>query len=129
MLRASLIPLAVSAIVSVCAFSAGAMSGNGRPPSGAEARIVIRTDDESIALGRKLFDAKCGFCHTANSTEKTVGPGLKGIMKGEKLPASSKPATPENIAEQMNIPYQDMPSFSYLSEEDINNIIAYLNTL
>ncbi|MEW6109544.1 MAG: cytochrome c [Nitrospirota bacterium] len=39
------------------------------------------------------------------------------------------PATAENIANQIRNPYKDMPSFSYLSDEDIQNLIAFLNTL
>ena len=82
-----------------------------------------------VLLRGKIFDTKCFFCHKANSTEKGVGPGLKGIMKGDKILVSKKPATPENIVDQLKKPYQNMPSFSSLSEEDIMNVISYLNTL
>ena len=93
------------------------------------AGITVKTDSESTEKGKNLFDSKCSFCHDAFSTETTVGPGLKGVLKSPKLPVSKKPATPENIASQIRNPYRDMPSFSYLPEEDILNIIAYLNTL
>jgi len=91
--------------------------------------MVVRTDPASIGKGKNLFDSKCSFCHRADSTETIVGPGLKGILKKKGLPVSNRPATPENIADQLRNPYSDMPSFSYLSEEDALNIIAYLNTL
>jgi len=91
--------------------------------------MVIKTDQESINKGKELYESKCYFCHDAYSTKWGVGPGHKGILKNPLLPASGKPATPENIVNQLRNPYKDMPSFSYLSDEDIQNIIAFLNTL
>jgi len=92
-------------------------------------KIIIRRDPESITKGKNLFNAKCSFCHDAYSSKTIVGPGLKGILKNPKLPVSKKPATPENIINQLRRPFSDMPSFSYLTDEDILNIIAFLNTL
>ncbi len=94
-----------------------------------ETKIIIKTDPESIKKGKELYESKCSFCHDPNSTVKVVGPGHKGIMKNPLLPISKKPATPENIAHQLRDPYKDMPSFSYLPDEDVGNIIDYLNTL
>ncbi len=92
-------------------------------------KITVKTDPESIGKGKNLFDAKCSFCHNPHSTETIVGPGLKGILKNPDLPVSKKPATPQNIANQIRKPYSDMPSFSYLSEDEVLDIIAFLNTL
>jgi hypothetical protein len=96
-------------------------------PNGA--MIIIKTDQESIEKGKELYDSKCSFCHDPNSTKTIVGPGHKGILKNQLLPVSKKPATPENIIHQIRNPYRDMPSFSYLSDDDLRNIIAFLNTL
>lgn len=93
------------------------------------AKIIAKTDEESIRKGKELYESKCYFCHDAYSMEWGVGPGHKGILKNPVLPASKKPATPENIANQIRNPYKDMPSFSYLPDEDVLNIIAFLNTL
>lgn len=92
-------------------------------------KLVIKTHPESIAKGKALFDSKCYFCHSANSTETKAGPGLLGVLKHSKLPESRKPATPDNIANQLKNPYKNMPSFAYLSDDDVLNIIAFLNTL
>ncbi len=89
----------------------------------------IRTDRKSINTGKALFNSKCVFCHDVNSTKTIVGPGLKGVLKNQKLPVSRRPATPENIRMQLKQPLKRMPSFDYLSEEEIINIIAFLNTL
>jgi cytochrome c2 len=89
----------------------------------------VRTDPESIAEGKTLFESKCIVCHNVNNTEMRTGPGLAGILEKSELPVSEKPATPENIKDQLINPYDRMPSFSYLSEEEIQNLVAYLNTL
>lgn len=94
-----------------------------------ETMIVVKKDPESTKKGRELYESKCYSCHDPDSTKKIIGPGHKGILKNPILPVSKKPATPENIAHQLRKPYKDMPSFAYLSHEEVQNIIAYLNTL
>lgn len=89
----------------------------------------VKTDPESIARGRELYESKCNFCHDPYSSNQGVGPGHKGILKNPLLPVSKKPATHENAANQLKTPFKDMPSFSYLSEGQIEDIIAFLNTL
>ncbi len=91
--------------------------------------VDIRTGPESIAKGKKLFDLKCAFCHDLDGSGDRVGPGMGGILKHSKLPVSNRPATPENIKKQLLEPYERMPSFTYLQEEDIQDLIAFLNTL
>lgn len=101
-------------------------------PNAAEAtprKIIVKSDMKSIEAGKTLFMLKCEYCHDAYSTRQVVGPGLEGILKNPVLPASKKPATPENIAKQMRHPRTNMPSFAYLSDDDVENIIAFLNTL
>jgi cytochrome c2 len=91
--------------------------------------IVLKTDNDSIAAGKILFMQKCEYCHDPYSTMTLGGPGLMGILKNPLLPVSRKPATPENIATQLRHPMTNMPSFVYLDEGDVENIIAFLNTL
>jgi len=91
--------------------------------------IILKTDAESIGRGKKLFESKCSFCHDAYSTEMKVGPGLKGLMKNPRLPVSANPAVPENIIKQLRQPFNRMPSFDYLPNEEVVDILAYLNTL
>jgi cytochrome c2 len=79
--------------------------------------------------GQALFDNQCSFCHHADRTESKLGPGLKGVLKGETLPASGRPATAENVRQQLLSPYQSMPSFSSLSRQEIKDLLAYLKTL
>jgi len=102
--------------------------GKANPPKQLE-RVNVRTDAGTVAKGKELFESKCSFCHAVDSTATVVGPGLKGILKRKRLPVSKRPATPENVMHQMVEPYKDMPSFSYLSKEEREAIIAYLNTI
>jgi hypothetical protein len=92
-------------------------------------KFIVKTDEESIDKGEKLFERYCKHCHDAYSTSVLVGPGLKGILKGEVLPFSKKPATAENILKQLNKPVGRMPSWHFLPEEEKLNIIDFLNTL
>ncbi len=89
----------------------------------------IRTDPLSIERGRTLFAARCSACHDPASTRTIIGPGLKGLLRNPKLPVSGHPATPESIRFQLRQPMGRMPSFSYLSDDEMNDLIAYLNTL
>ena len=89
----------------------------------------IRTDRMSIERGGTLFAARCAACHDPASTRTIVGPGLKGLLKNPTLPKSGHPATAESIRFQLRQPLGIMPSFAYLSEEEMEDLIAYLNTL
>jgi cytochrome c1 len=90
---------------------------------------VIRTDRFSIERGRVLFMSRCAACHDPLSTNTIVGPGLKGLLKNPTLPISKHPATAESIRFQLRQPMGRMPSFAYLSDDELNDLIAYLNTL
>jgi cytochrome c2 len=91
--------------------------------------MAIRTDRLSIERGRTLFASKCAICHDPSSTRTIVGPGLKGLLKRPTLPISGHPATAESIRFQLRQPMGRMPSFAYLSDEEVEDLIAYLNTL
>ena len=101
-----------------------------RTDAGQEGAVMMaKTDPVSIARGKELYETKCTFCHDPFSNKTLTGPGHKNILKNPLLPVSKKTANPENVAHQLRTPYKDMPSFSYLSSEEVQDIIAYLNTL
>lgn len=99
-----------------------------RKPPGRNAGI-IRTDPESISRGQYLFTTKCITCHDPYSAMVKTGPGLMGIMKRRTLPVSERPATAESIRRQFLSPYDRMPVFTDLTEEEVGDILAFLNTL
>jgi len=96
---------------------------------GAPEESMFTASPESIDRGKIIFKGKCSFCHAPDSTETIVGPGLKGILKNPELPISRRPATPDNIRTQLRKPFSRMPSFDYLGEEEVDDVIAFLNTL
>ncbi len=83
----------------------------------------------SAEKGAALFKSKCLSCHFTDSEESKQGPGLKNILKKEKLPFSKRPSSIENIKKQLKKPFLTMPSFVSLSEQEIADLIAYLKTL
>jgi cytochrome c2 len=95
----------------------------------ANVEVGKQGNSEHIMRGNTLFNEKCSFCHNDKSTDTIVGPGLKGVLKNPKLPVSGKPATRDNIRMQLRKPFNLMPSFDYLSEEEVEDVIAYLSTL
>jgi len=94
-----------------------------KPPS----EVMTEGDAQ---LGQTLFEKNCSFCHYADKFDSKLGPGLQEILKKDKLPVSRKAATPESVKDQLVSPYKNMPSFeSSLTEQDIENLVAYLRTL
>jgi mono/diheme cytochrome c family protein len=91
--------------------------------------IGAGADSEGIARGKDLYESKCIFCHDPYSNETIVGPGHKEILKNPMLPVSGRPAVPGNVRRQLMTPYRDMPPFDHLSEDEVADIIAFLNTL
>jgi cytochrome c2 len=83
----------------------------------------------SADQGASFYNANCLSCHNADTEDKKVGPGLKNLFKKEKLPYSDRPATVENVKQQLIRPALVMPSFTKLSEQEMADLIAYLKTL
>jgi len=89
-------------------------------------QTMIHGDPEKGAF---LFNRMCSSCHYTDREEFKQGPGLKNILKREKLPSSRRQANIENIKKQLRTPFIAMPSFSALSDSEIADLIAYLETL
>jgi cytochrome c2 len=83
----------------------------------------------SAEKGATLFKNKCLSCHYADKEESKHGPGLKNILKKERLPSSKRQTSIDNIKKQLKTPFLAMPSFVSLSEQEIADLIAYLKTL
>lgn len=83
----------------------------------------------SVEKGAALFQKKCVFCHFADKTDAKGGPGLKGLFKLDKLPASKRPVTEANIRAQLATPYDEMPAFPDLKGDDLKALMDYLKTL
>jgi mono/diheme cytochrome c family protein len=82
------------------------------------------------AAGRKLYDAECDRCHEPYSTRGKKGPGLKGVFQHKYLSLSGLPASDERVSNIVRMGRNEMPGYSQkLSEQDIQDLLAYLHTL
>lgn len=88
-------------------------------------RLIQRSAERGAALFRK----HCNSCHFADSKESNIGPGLKGLLKKGKLPHSGRAATIENVKQQLLRPVLTMPSFAKLPMQDLDDLLAFLETL
>ncbi|MDE2483130.1 MAG: cytochrome c oxidase subunit II [bacterium] len=88
--------------------------------------------------GQALFAQKCSACHAVGPfSQRIVGPGLKGVLHDPAHPnlVDGDKATPENVAKILQQGYKGdmgvMPNEAAngLSDKDIANLVAYLNSL
>ena len=80
------------------------------------------------AKGKEVFE-QCSVCHNADSDEKKMGPGLKGLMAKAKMKNGKKP-TDENVRAIIKTGGGGMPAYEdMLSKEELDNLMAYLKTL
>jgi cytochrome c len=81
------------------------------------------------AKGKEVFD-QCAVCHNADSDERKMGPGLKGLFKKAKLDSNGKPVNDANVLEKINEGGNGMPPYKdTLNDTDRANLLAYLKTL
>src|SRR6266851_9540819 len=78
--------------------------------------------------GKEVFQ-QCAVCHNADSTEKKMGPGLKGLFSREKMNNGKKP-TDATVREKIDEGGNGMPAYKeMLSDDEKDDLIAYLKTL
>jgi cytochrome c len=78
--------------------------------------------------GKEVF-GQCAVCHSADSDEKKVGPGLKGLFKRDKL-TNGKKVTEATVREKIDMGGNGMPQYKdLLSDTEKDDVIAYLKTL
>jgi cytochrome c2 len=89
---------------------------------------VFAAGKGDAAKGKEVFE-QCGVCHNADSEEKKMGPGLKGLFTHDKMLNGKKP-TEANVRAKVDEGGNGMPAYKeILSDEDKDNLIAYLKTL
>jgi cytochrome c2 len=80
------------------------------------------------AKGKEVFE-QCAVCHNADSTEKKMGPGLKGLFKNAKL-GNGKPVNDANVQGKISEGGNGMPGYKdMLNASEMANLMAYLKTL
>jgi mono/diheme cytochrome c family protein len=92
-------------------------------------RLVAAPPAGDAAKGKGVFEDNCAVCHNADSDEKKMGPGLKGLFKKDKLKNGKKP-TDATVGTIIKEGGNGMPAYSdMLSDEERANVLAYLKTL
>jgi len=82
------------------------------------------------AAGRRIYDAECDRCHEPYSTRGKKGPSLKGVFQRKYLSLSGLPANDERVTDIIRLGRGEMPGYSQkLSQQDIQDLLAYLHTL
>ncbi len=88
--------------------------------------------------GQALFSTKCSACHAVGPySQRVVGPGLKGVLHDPTHPnlVDGDKATMQNVGKILQQGYKGdmgvMPNSSAngLTDKDIANLVAYLNSL
>src|SRR5215831_2935429 len=88
----------------------------------------IAADKGDAAKGKEVFE-QCAVCHNADSEEKKMGPGLKGLFKRDKMANGKKPSDATILA-KINDGGNGMPAYKdMLSDEEKDDLLAYLKTL
>ena len=83
----------------------------------------------TAAKGKEVFEGQCSVCHNADSADKKIGPGLKGLYKHDKL-ANGKPVNDNSVRDQVNEGGNGMPGYKdILSDQERADLLAYLKTL
>src|SRR5215469_15905158 len=94
----------------------------------ASAPMMFSEGKGDAAKGKEVFE-QCGVCHNADSAEKKMGPGLKGLFSHDKMTNGKKP-TEANVRAKVDEGGNGMPAYKeILSDEDKDNLIEYLKTL
>jgi cytochrome c len=91
-------------------------------------KVVLSAGKGDAAKGKSVFE-QCAVCHNADSDEKKMGPGLKGLFKKDKMSNGKKP-TEATVRSRVDEGGQGMPAYKdMLSDEEKDDLLAYLKTL
>jgi cytochrome c2 len=81
------------------------------------------------AKGKEVFE-QCSVCHNADSAERKMGPGLKGLFKKAKMDSNGKAPSDANVQGKIDEGGNGMPAYKdMLSADEKANLLAYLHTL
>ena len=115
--------LAFSALtIGVIGFAGGLAGCRSLPPSKPSSGWTPQE-----ARGAAVYQAKCARCHYPTTTQPLHGPGLQALTKLKAMP-SGAPPTDERLTTVILHGRQEMPA-TPLSDDQLNDLIAYLHTL
>lgn len=95
---------------------------------------TVLSSDEAIAAGKTVFNANCKTCHKLD--QKSIGPALRGVSDRQSIDwikrfiknSSAVIASGDAYANALYKEYNNtvMISHEFLSDDDLNNVIAYI---
>src|SRR5262250_2049901 len=84
----------------------------------------------AAARGKDVCEQKCAMCHFADSDQKKIGPGLKGISKRGTFTVNGNKVTTESLRTWIENGDSQMPGMKdSLDAAQIRDVVAYVKTL
>jgi cytochrome c len=104
------------------------LAQEGKAP--AKRKAASSSSPASLAHGKEVFDKKCAVCHYADSDQKKIGPGLKGLSRRRTFSVNNNKVTDETLKSWVENGDSLMPPFKdVLEPAEIKDVIAYVKTL
>ena len=101
-----------------------------KPEKNDKKKTTNGASSAAVAHGKDLFEKKCAVCHYADSDQKKIGPGLKGLYKRGTFTVNNNKVTDETLKTWIENGDNLMPPFKdVLEPNEIKDIIAYVKTL
>jgi len=123
--RRNLVLLGIAALALACAVVAQDPSAQNAPKKSAS-----HASGGSAAKGKEVFEQKCAMCHFADSDQKKIGPGLKGISKRGTFTVNGNKVTTESLTKWIENGDSQMPGMKdSLEPAQIKDVVAYVKTL
>ena len=103
-------------------------------PEEKEAEPVASAGQGDAGAGKELFTLNCSACHSTTD-KKVVGPGLAGVYAraGSRTSLDAEGYIEQSLREPSAFVVDGFPaamsSFDRFSDEEVQNVIAYLKTL
>lgn len=117
-------------VLGIAAFAAAGIVFAQDPPAKTTPKKTSASKGGSTAKGKDVFEQKCAMCHFADSDQKKIGPGLKGISKRGTFSVNGNKVTDENLKNWIENGDSLMPPFKdALEDQQIKDVIAYVKTL
>ncbi len=108
----------------------GALLAQDEPAKPRLKKSAGRGSAGSAVKGKDVFDKKCSICHFAESDQKKIGPGLKGISKRGTFSVNGNKVTNESLKTWIENGDSLMPGMKdSLEPAQIKDVIAYVKTL
>jgi cytochrome c len=109
---------------------AGAVAAQDSSTPGSAKKSASHAAAGSAARGKEVFDQKCSMCHFADSDQKKIGPGLKGISKRGTFTVNGNKVTTQSLTTWIENGDSLMPGMKdSLEPAQIKDVVAYVKTL